>query len=274
MKRIISIVIVTYNSSCDIIDCLESIRPFYSKGIEIIVIDNNSDDGTVELLKSFGSNYIKIIENKTNQGFSKACNQGVKYSKGDIIYFCNPDTIIIDDIFSIAIDQFNNENVGCFSPSISYSDGLEAPFAFRFPHPPFSLLKAFVRNLLRKSNAKILQINYFSKSTVIKCDWVLGACLFVRRSIFESIGGYDEDFFLYFEDVDLCKRIKMAGYKIVADRRGKIIHHKYGSSKSVEQQKIIKFRLSSEYLYYKKHHGIKGQILSKNLDKEGYLFRA
>lgn len=270
-----SIVIVTYNSKSHILQCIESIKKqIIGVTLEIIIVDNNSNDETYTLLQTIPLINTKIIRNNENLGFSSACNIGALVSKGRVLYFCNPDTVIIDNIFVIAKKHFQNKSIGCFSPKILNIDGSEAPFAFKFPHPPFSIIKAFFKNLIGKSNAKILQINYSTYADIIYCDWVMGACMFIPHKVFSQIGGFDEDFFLYFEDVDICKKIKQEGYKIIADRNCTIIHEKYGSSRNLSKSMVMNIRLRSEFQYYKKHYGVKGFIISKLFDRKGYLFRA
>lgn len=270
-----SIIIVTYNSEKDIIPCIKSINEnSFKNSVEIIIVDNDSKDSTFALLKTLNYDKLKIIRNSENIGFSRACNKGVNLSNGKYLFFCNPDIVIMNDIFMCAKEHFKEVTIGCIGPRILSPDGSDAPFAFKFPHPTLLLLKAFFRNLLRKSNAKILQLNYSVTSDLIECDWVLGACILIPKDVFFQVGGFDEDFFLYFEDVDLCKRIKKAGYKIIADRNCLVVHKKYGSSRNVARKKLINIRIDSELMYYRKHHNFTGYLLSKFLDRSGYLFRA
>lgn len=270
-----SIIIVAYNSEDDIIQCLESINNFRDNyRIEIIIIDNSPSNQTYNLLESVNLINVKLIKNNTNVGFAVACNQGAMLSEGGLLVFFNPDTIIVSDIFEQAQKQFEDSTIGCLGPQILTFDNTEAAFALKFPHPPFSLIRTFFKNLFNKSNAKILQINFQNNSESIDCDWVLGACMFIPKVIFTDVGGFDEQFFLYFEDVDICKRIKMKGYRIVANRKMIIKHKKQGSSKYLPRLEYMKIRIQSELYYYRKHHGTLGYLLSKYFDRKGYIFRA
>lgn len=270
-----SVVIVTYNSQGDILKCIESLNLF-SEGydLEVIVVDNNSVDRTVELLLQINWDVLKVKTNSENLGFSKACNLGAAMATGEYLYFCNPDTIILNDIFSSAKHHLSRKEVGCVSPRILRLDDSEAAFAFSFPHSPGKLLLAFLRDLLGRSNAYILQLNHFTQARVIECDWVLGAALLIRREIFENVGGFDERYFLYFEDIALCRRVKEAGLTILADRTMVIKHRFFGSSKSHLKSEIFAIRIESELAYYRQFHGLLGYWTAKFLDQSGFLFRA
>lgn len=270
-----SIIIVTYNSERDIIPCIESIvQQSAVESLEIIIVDNNSADKTNLLIDNISLPHLTVIRSPLNLGFSKACNLGASRSKGRFLYFCNPDSILLNDIFSLAKHHLYQQNVGCVSPQILRSDGSEAAFAFCFPHSPFTLIKAFLRDLVGHNNAYILQLNHFTETTIIECDWILGAGMFVRRDVFMEVGGFDESYFLYFEDIDICKRIKQAGYKILADRNLLIKHKYFGSSSSLIKSEVMAIRIQSQLNYYKKHHGTLGYFLAKYLDPTGFLFRA
>ena len=274
VKGMFSVIIVTYNSATYIRPCLNSI--FCKSGstaIEIIVVDNASTDQTVEIIKiEFPK--VRVALRRENGGFSVACNQGANLAKGEFLYFCNPDTVILDDIFSCANHWLSDRSIGVFSPLIMAPNGYEHAFAFNFPHPPTLLIGAFVRNAIGKSNAERLQICRRNKAMVIECDWVLGACLFISSATFRDIGGFDEAFFLYFEDVDICKRVKQAGHRVIASREAAIMHHKYGSSRLLHNLEVRRIRLQSELTYYLKHHQSIGLVLASLLDKKSSLFRS
>ncbi|MDD5360678.1 MAG: glycosyltransferase [Ignavibacteria bacterium] len=194
----ISIIIVTYNSSRDIITCLNSILKYKEWIHEVIIVDNNSTDETLLLLNKSLFYGISILKNSKNMGFSIACNIGASFSNGDILYFCNPDSKILNNIFHKAIQIFNNASIGCLSPKIINETGHESPYAYKFPHPPFSRINSCFRKLFHRSNSKILQLNYNNSSREIYCDWVLGVSIFIPRNIFNNVNGFVENFFLYF----------------------------------------------------------------------------
>jgi len=270
-----SIIIVTYNSEKYIIPCINSIKSNINQiSYEIIIIDNNSNDSTFKLVQQLPFSQIKLIKSDQNLGFASSCNMAASFSRGNIILFCNPDVLIMNDIFLRVRNTLKDNSIGCMSPKILRFDGSEAAFSFKFPHQPLLLVLAYFRKLLGKSNPRILQLNYFTKGIIIDCDWILGACFFIRRDLFFNIDGFDESFFLYFEDIDLCKRIKQAGFKIIADRNCFILHKFFGSSDSLDNTELIKIRRISEQKYYKKYYGWIGLCLATLLDRDVFIFRA
>jgi hypothetical protein len=247
-----SVIIVTHNNESDILPCIKSIKKYdIYNDIEIIIVDNKSTDKTLENIKLSDLLNIKIIKMPENKGFSVASNQGAYVCTGINLLFLNPDTIILNNIFKIAREKLKQNNIGCIGVKVINDKGYEMPFALRFPSKKKSILNALYRNFLNISFTKELKID--STDDIIECDWVLGACFFIRRDLFFKIGGFDESFFLYFEDIDFCKRIKAAEYRIIADSRCHICHKKYGSRKNISKWKIMKIKILSEKIYYTKH---------------------
>jgi len=273
-KKELSIIIVTYNSSNYIIDCVKSIYKNIANAFELIVIDNNSTDNTEREIREISSQYDVIFhKNSTNVGFSKACNYGAKISKGNYFLFCNPDTIIENDIFSI-LSRYLDGNIGCVSPLIKDWTGNETAFAFNFPHNPLMLLHAYFRKILNKLDSRILQINFRNQANVIFCDWVLGACMLFKREHFLEVGGFNENYFMYFEDIDICQKLKSKGLKIATVRDAKVSHKKYGSWKDLNDPNFLSLRKKSKEYYYKSYYGYVGMLISRFFDRNGYLFRS
>jgi len=269
-----SIIIVTHNSQDVLERCFYSIINSCRAPLEIIVIDNASSDDTRRLIQKQNS-LAKIQLNEKNVGYGSACNQGASMASGRYLFFCNSDIEVLNDICSLSVQHLENKAIGCLGPRILKGDNnTEAPFSFKFPHPPIKLFGAYLRSIFGKSKPKILQINIFNNSTLLDCDWILGAALLMRYDLFERVGGFDETFFLYFEEIDLCKRLKSLGYKIISDRRLAIKHQNHGSSEYLSMENIMKIRYQSECRYYQKHHGSMGHLSVKLLDKNVFLFRA
>ncbi len=270
-----SVIIVTYNSAEDINVCVNSIQKFSDgKRIEIIIVDNNSKDQSYAIANSFKNDSIRIIRNNRNIGFGAACNIAARTSLAPYLFFCNPDTVTLNNVFDNALRLLSDRTIGCVGTRLISESGGHSTFALKFPHTPFSLFRSFLRNIAKRSNTQILEIQPLDGESTLECDWVLGASMFIPRDIFFSVGGFDESFFLYFEDIDICKRIKEAGYRIIADRSSILVHKKHGSSKSLSSKQYIKIRTQSEYLYYKKHHGELSSLLTKYFDTNATLFRS
>ncbi|MDH4220385.1 MAG: glycosyltransferase family 2 protein [Candidatus Aminicenantes bacterium] len=204
----LSIIIVTYNSQEFIVNCLDSVRKA-ANGIdhEIIVIDNNSGDETKALVRRC-SNSIMLLKNSENHGFSKAVNMGLQRSTGDFILLVNPDTVIRSESFYPVIDFLRrNPNIGVCGGKLLNPDG-----SLQFSKGPFpTLLSTLYRIVLPRPMRKYDLWGYDKPRP---CDWVTGAFMLIRKSLTKEIGGLDEAFFIYYEDVDYCLRTKKGGWEI------------------------------------------------------------
>lgn len=257
----LSIIIVSFNTKELLVSCIKSIFK-HTKNIkfEIIVVDNNSNDGSAQISKSLGA---IVIKNKENFGFGTANNQGFKISRGKYVLFLNSDTEIEDNVFEGMVSWMNiNSKAGIATCALKNKDGSLQATGGYFPTLPrvFSWMTIqdipFVDNIIKPFHP------YHSKSLFFKggsfyeskkeLDWVTGAFLLTRREVLEGSGGWDENFFMYVEEVDLCFRIKKLGYKVWYLPKWSIIHLGGSSSKTSE------FSLISEYggikKFYKKHY--------------------
>lgn len=213
----IDIVIVNWNGGTLIQDCIRSLQELKKilNCFNVIVVDNASHDGSLQFLSS--QKDISFIQNSKNEGFGRACNQGAKQGKSEFILFLNPDTQVNYDIFSPLLaymQQVNNSNVGLCGVKLVDENGLVARSCARFP----SLLSAIVHSLGLDRMAK------FQSSGIHMVEWdhlysrevdhVIGAFYLIRRKLFDNLHGFDESFFVYYEDLDLSRRVTNAGYSI------------------------------------------------------------
>ncbi len=254
----LSIVIVNYNTKDITVECLNSIIANTS-GInyEIIVIDNASVDGSIQAIKKI--NEVKLILNSQNKGFAHGNNQGIKVANGKFVLFLNTDTLINDNVLDEMIKWMDvNPNAGVATPALKNKDGSLQGTGGYFPTLPrvFSWMTIqdlpFVDNFIKPFHPYHSK-SFFSKGASFydsqkELDWVTGAYLMTRRDILEKIEGWDESFFMYVEEVDLCYRIKQLGYKIWYLPKWSIIHFGGASSKTNE------FSLISEYQGIKKFY--------------------
>lgn len=214
----ITVVIVTHQSEKDIRPCLISLKKAAEKiPVEVIAVDSGSSDSTVSILEKEFS-WVKLIKLR-NIGFAAAANAGAAKAQGDIIFFLNPDTLTNEDIFEKLLANFSNEKINILGCNLV--DAEENPEVYHLsPFPNLWVL--FLNHLLGvKKNIP---------ESLSKCDWVSGGALVTRKKFFENIGGFSEKFFLYFEDVDFCRRAKKLGEDIWFDPNTKIVHFKGGSS--------------------------------------------
>jgi len=252
----LSIIIVNYNVKEFLQNLLQSIEKASSNiSKEIIIIDNASDDGSVDVIKEkFPS--IKLIQNKDNIGFGRANNQGLSIAKGKYILFINPDCIVSEDTFDKMISFFElHLDCGLAGCKILNSDGsLQLACRRSFPGPWTSFTKVTGLSSLFP-NSKIFaryNLTYLDESQVYEVDAVSGSFMMVRREAYEKIGGFDEQFFMYGEDLDLCYRIQKAGFKVYYVPDTQIIHYKGESTKrsNLDETKLF---YDAMHKFVKKH---------------------
>jgi GT2 family glycosyltransferase len=239
----ISIIILNYNSTGLLKNSLDSILKIHPKrDLEIIVIDNNSLDR--ELFDTLQKERPEIIfiKNDRNFGFAVANNQGAKISKGDVLLFLNPDTIIIDDVFERVIEYFEGyKEIGIISPQLVLTNGRLQPYSFGR------------EKAIDKITNKSLNEQLIRQGSYLFTDWVSGTALAIRRELFERIKGFDEKIFMYFEDRDLCRRVKDLNYKVMVLAERKIVHLGGQSSKDNKKRKELYYR--SQNYYWRKYYG-------------------
>ncbi|MCX7725657.1 MAG: glycosyltransferase family 2 protein [Chitinispirillaceae bacterium] len=239
----LSVIIVNWNTKEDLSNCLLSIRQYCSaERVEIIVVDNDSKDGSREMVKENFPD-VKVINTGANLGFGRANNIGIKNSNAPLILFLNPDTIVVDDAINRMIDFMNTHSeISALQCKIVDREGKPQSLWLNWEFNPLTefLYYAFLNDQLIYLLRFFLPFNDPEKSGFIK--HVIGGCLMVRKEILQKIGGFDERFFLYSEDRDLCRMIRNHGGKIFYNAEIKIIH--IGGTSSAKLKS-----LSQEFLY-------------------------
>jgi len=256
----LSIIIVSWNVKPLLERCLSSIF-LYGKNLdyEILVVDNNSIDGSKEYLTDLAKKKqeLKIVLNNKNLGFAKANNQAIKISKGKFVLFLNPDTEIRGGTLQKMNDFMKkNPNCGIAGCQLIGVDEKIQPSVRSFPFlisQILILLKLpyFLPNLPALKKYFLYSFDYLKEQEV---DQLMGAFLMTRREMLEEIGLFDEKFFIWFEEIDLCFRAKEANWQVIYTPRTKILHHGGQSFKQVlsfPKQKIFN---QSVIYYFKKHH--------------------
>ncbi|GIW63974.1 MAG: glycosyl transferase [Patescibacteria group bacterium] len=257
----LSIVILTFNSSEDIVSCLKSIYKNCSRygfaDFEVLVVDNRSTDRTVEVVKKLQKQYanLSVIVNKDNYGFSKGNNQGVKYAKGDYLLFLNPDVELVDVDFAKIIKflDSNPKNAGLSIKLVLDNGELDKachrgdPTLFRSVSYLIGLEDIFAKVPVLNKVFGGYHLAGLDMQATHKVEAVSGAFLLVKRSVFDLVSGFDEDYFMYGEDLDLCLRIRQKGYYIYYYPKYKAVHHKY---KSGIRSPIVKIRRKTSYYFW------------------------
>ena len=224
---------------------------------EIIVIDNNSVDGSFEFFENrFLS--VNFIWNKTNPGFAKANNQALKIAKGEYILFINPDTLVAEDCFEKCISFINSKNNNC-ALGIKMIDGSgnflkESKRAFPSPSTSFYKLSGLSKLFPHSKTFSKYHLGYLSENKNHEVDVLAGAFMMIPKRILDTVGGFDEEFFMYGEDIDLSFRIQKAGFKNYYFAESSIIHFK-GESTKKGSLNYVKIFYKAMSIFVKKHYG-------------------
>jgi GT2 family glycosyltransferase len=258
-ENLVSIVIVNYHQKTFLENCVKSIYDnIHSYPFEIIIV-NNSPLENIDYLSNDYQN-VTVINNE-NRGYSHANNKGARYSKGNYLLFLNPDTIIKKDFLGNLINDFKNVDFGAVGLKLFYPDGV-----FQIS---FGKENTFINELTNKKNEKLFSKRnkqYISKlendfSTIKEVDWVSGAALFMRRSVFKEIKGFSKKYFLYYEDADICKRLKDSKHKIFFYPFSEIVHFKGENVNSEFENRTYYFSKESQILYYNLHNNLFNRFL-------------
>lgn len=254
MKKDLSIIIVNYNTTEFVSKCIQSIKSNTTlKDLEIIIVDNNSEDRDIESLEKTYTG-VKFIWQKNNKGFGAGCNIGVKNSNSDYILFLNPDIEVKKQAVEILLDYIkSNEEVGVCSGILVDQNGNVLYSYNNFPNLLWEFREAyglFLKSKIRKLTTR-KEIN---QKIPFEVDWFHGACIMVRKNIFEKVQGFDENIFLYYEDVDLQKKIKNLGYKIVCVPSAEFFHYERGSVREGNMFKVYHYYMHINKLYYYKKY--------------------
>ena len=278
-----SVFIVSYNTVDLLRQCLESLFA-NTTGIdyEVFVVDNISRDGSADMVRrEFPT--VKLIANSVNVGFAAANNQACKDSTGEYLFLLNPDAETRPNAVNnaVAFMEAHPEAGMCGGRLLNPDGGLE-PSARRFPGV---ISNFFILSGLsdRYPNSPVFgraDYKYFDHQSVLAVDWVPGTFTAIRRSMIEQIGFFDERFYLYYEETDLCLRANRAGWKIYFIPDAEIMHVGGACSKTradhdfdTSGSQLLSFRLRSEYLYFRKNHGLLSVLGNAVIEMGWHLLR-
>jgi len=272
----VSVIIVNYNTTDHLQKCLKAIFNFTTLiNFEVIVVDNNSPDRCIENLPNEFPK-VRFFFRDVNDGFGAACNFGVKNAKGKYFLFANPDIIIEQNSLKEIFNYMENNSNVALSSGILFGDNGENVHTFNyFPDLGWEFMEASGKGTGKRIKQLLSNEKVVSKSSVaLEVDWTMGAFMFVRAEVFKRINGFDEIFFLYYEDVDLQKRIINLGYKIVVLPSVRIFHFERGSVRSFEGENIYFFHMHrSRIIYFYKHSNFFYRNTVRAMHIAGYFFR-
>jgi GT2 family glycosyltransferase len=242
----LSVIILNFNTKNLLRDCLSSVLQ-QTQGInfEIIIVDNGSTDGSVEMIEELRikNKGLRIIKNKKNLGFAKANNQGIRKAAGDYVFLLNSDTFLKkNSLLKLVEFAKDHPQAGGVGPRLLNKDGSKQPSVAPF----FTLPRVFLWLL---TGDRFL---FSSPDTTRQVDWVMGAALLIKKEVFKKTGLLDEHFFMYLEEVEWCYRLKKAGWQIWFYPGAEIFHLVRGSSPEGKQRAIWGICQGLIY-FYRKH---------------------
>jgi GT2 family glycosyltransferase len=261
---VVSIVIVNYRSYDELTGCLTAVQSGGTRiPAQVIVVDQESDIDRAEQVKA-RHGAITLLRNDRNDGFAAGVNRGAGRAEGRYLLLVNPDTIVSEALARTLADWLDaHPDVAVVGPRILNADGSVQPSARRFPDittglggRQSSLTRIWPRNWLSRRN-----LDWSRSSEPVDVDWVSGACMMIRRSAFEEVGGMDVRFFLYWEDADLCHRLRTAGYRTMYVPTVSAVHHGARGSRHAAARSLVAFHRSA-FRYYWKHGGVLARTMA------------
>lgn len=260
----LSIVIVNWNAGIYLKKCLDSVYAACAGlDAEIFVVDNDSTDGSVKAVRE-DFPCVRILENKDNPGFGAANNQALRLCSGEFVLILNPDTEVRAGALGKITDFLRaNRSAGAAGAKLLNADGsIQMTCARNFPGllTEFFWLTTLVRRFPGNRVVGRYLMSYWDHSDRREVDCLSGAFIMARRKVLEDIGLFDKDYFMYGEDVDLCYRIKKAGWQIWYLPEAEAVHYGGGSSGRIAEKAAVYDRIAIS-LFFRKHYGLFTAVL-------------
>lgn len=248
----LSVVIVSWNTEALTLDCLESLQRTQSVPLDVIVVDNASTDGTVASIeRRFPA--VKIVELQENRGFGGGHNAGVAHATGELTLLLNSDTILIEDIGPL-LAEFEDPRVGAVAPRLLNPDRTpQRSVRGRFP-TAVSVLREnpYVERMLGPTT-------WGDHTRRREVAWAVGAAIVIRTSLLRELGGFDEAFFMYYEETDLCRRLAASGHTVVFNPVVSVIHVRGGSLEAGDHESLAPVQYFRSQLLYLRKHRVPGR---------------
>jgi N-acetylglucosaminyl-diphospho-decaprenol L-rhamnosyltransferase len=249
----IAVVLVTYESAADLPACIASLPEAAAPHeLELLVVDNASRDDSAGVGRALGA---KVIECQRNLGYSRAANRGAAATGAPWLLVANPDTVLAPgSLARLVATAQEDPRIACIGPRLRNLDGSDYPTGRRFPSLLIGGLHALLGPIWPGNPAtRRYHLTDLDRTRPARVDWVSGACMLLRRSAFDEVGGFDGSYFMYFEDMDLCLRLARAGWKIVLEPRAIVDHVVGGSTRSAPYRKVLDHHRSTLRFYRRRY---------------------
>ena len=235
-----SVIILTYNNLKLNKKCLASVLKCTKESFEIIVVDNNSQDGTPKYLETIDDSHVKVFLNKENVGFSRGNNQAAKLATGDVLVFLNNDTEVKEGWSEPLLEALGKDNVGVAGPKLLYQNG-------KIQHAGIVISG----DLIPRHIYRLFKSDFKAANKHREYQAVTGACLAIKTEVFKKVGGFNEEYVNGLEDVDLCFKVKKEGLSIRYCPRSEVTHYE-----SVSKDRFSHYFRNKE-LYFRNWPNIK-----------------
>jgi N-acetylglucosaminyl-diphospho-decaprenol L-rhamnosyltransferase len=258
----VSVIVVSYNTAALLADCLDKLRAAIgSLQVQLLVVDNASKDTSVAVLRERPGD-LEIVENSVNVGFARANNQMLSRARGRYVLLLNADAFVESESLRRTVAYMDaHPRCGVLGVRLTGRDGVRQPCCRYFPTPWNVFLNRTGTAHFFPPVRMVDELDW-AHDAVRACDWVPGCFYLVRREVVETVGLFDPRFFLYYEEVDHCRRVKDAGWDVTYFPDTTVVHLGGESSKSVSPlaagRQISALQIESELLYFRKHHGLWG----------------
>jgi hypothetical protein len=252
----VSIIIVSYNTKQYILNSLKTIYKYTADiDIEIIIVDNLSSDNSEEIITNTFKDII-WINNNLNNGFGTACNIGARVANGKYLFFLNPDTLLVNNAIKILYDFLEaHTNIAACGGNLLYNDLSHHISYGNFPSIKQVFFEQFLKHFFKSYYESIALTGIVKEKNPFEVDYISGANIMITKKIFDSIEGFDEDFFLFYEETEMCFRLKQQNYINIVVPEAKIIHLHKKTDKNLLLDRLKMYK-TSEKLFFIKTQGI------------------
>jgi len=251
----LSIVIVNFNGRRFLDECIASIQQYVACEHEVIIVDNASIDGSADVIEARFP-HVRLIKNPVNTGFTGGNNVGVAAARGHLVLLLNNDTKLLGPI-NAAVEAFNNPKLGALGVHLFYGDGRNQA-SVGYEHTPWRIVLTWIGLSKYPALPSVFRLNEYKPSFYDKPQqhvaWVSGAFLLTRLDLWRDIGGLDERYFMYVEDVDYCKQVRLRGFDVSYSPEVRVTHYE-GSGKAWIGQGALTRTVRSYRIFLTKHYG-------------------
>jgi N-acetylglucosaminyl-diphospho-decaprenol L-rhamnosyltransferase len=258
MPALVDVVVVSYNSRDTLRACVERLTDL--EQVRVIVVDNNSPDRSLESIADLPVTQIQLDE---NGGFARGTNAGWRAGSAPYVLILNPDTELTDGALDLLVARIEGDSsLGAVAPRIVSRNGETAHSLRRFPSLRSTYSQAFFLHRLFPTASWVDEVIRDPQvyAAPYRPDWFSGACILVRRRALESIGGLDERFFLYCEDIDLCHRLRDEGFELLYDPAATCVHQ---GGASADRSALLRILAESRVLYAYKYYSRPAAVLAR-----------